>query len=391
MRRSVFFVLVSGMAACSPGATKDSAAPVDSGFNLDTDLNPEGGIFDPTKDNDGDGYLFADDCDDRNPEVNPGAFDLPGDAIDNDCNGKVDDADDCQDASLKLESWNPYEFAQALGLCRFTKGDATGKAKTWGVLDAKLVRADGIGAPERVQYGIMSKLGGWVTPREGANFVVLSSGTARPPSHADWVAPRDPSFITSSVVVPPAGWPRNTAGCPAPFDKTANDSVNLRLTIRVPTNAKAFSFDFDFYSSEYITYACSAYNDTFVAILQTSVAMNPSFGGNVAVDGLGNPINVNSGFFEVCSPGTAASGTKYPCPKGITELQGTGFWNDASPQDHGATSWLQSKAPVAPGETITIQFMIWDTGDHALDSSVLIDNWKWDVKPTTGPDTARPR
>jgi hypothetical protein len=44
-----------------------------------------------------------------------------------------------------------------------------------------------------------------------------------------------------------------------------------------------------------------------------------------------------------------------------------------------------------PGETITIQFMIWDTGDHDLDSTVLVDNWKWEVEPTTGPATGRPR
>jgi hypothetical protein len=119
--------------------------------------------------------------------------------------------------------------------------------------------------------------------------------------------------------------------------------------------------------------------------------MNPSFGKNICRDNLGNPINVNSGFFEVCTPGTSKSGTKYACPKGITELAGTGYWNDASPLDFGATSWLQTKSPVVPGETITIQFMIWDTGDHALDSTVLLDNWKWDVNATTGPETGRPR
>jgi len=391
MRRSVFAVVAVGVVACSADHSTDNPPPADSGLNVDSNLDLDGQTFDPTRDNDGDGWIFTEDCDDRNPEVNPGAFDLPGDRVDNDCNGKIDDVEECDTAALKLESWNPYEFAQALGLCRFTNADATGKNKTWGVIDAKLVRADGIGAPARVQHAIMPRFGSWVNPRAGSNLVVLSSGTARLPTSPDWVAPRDPSYSTTSVAVPPAGWPRNTAGCPAPFDKTANDSINLRLTIRVPTNAKAFSFEFDFYSSEYITYVCSSYNDTFVALLDGKTPMNPSFGGNVAVDGVGNAINVNSGFFEVCTPGTSKSGTKYPCPKGITELAGTGFWNDASPQDHGATSWLQTKAPVVPGETITIQFMIWDTGDHFLDSSVLLDNWQWDEKPTTGPETGRPR
>jgi hypothetical protein len=391
MRRSVFIVVVVGIAACSPGNDKSTPPPRDSGLNIDTSLDLDGQVFDPTKDNDGDGWVFNEDCDDRNPEVNPGAFDLPGDKVDNDCNGKVDDVDECDTAPMKTESWNPYEYAQALGLCRFTKADATGKEKTWGVIDAKLLRADGIGAPERVQHGIMQKFGSWVNPVGGANFVVLSSGTARLPTSSQWIAPRDPSYKAGSVVVPPAGWPRNTAGCPAPFDKTANDSVNLRLVIRVPTNAKAFSFNFNFFSSEYLTYVCSQYNDTFVALLDSKTEMNPSFGKNICRDDLGNPINVNSGFFEVCTPGTAKTGQKYACPKGVTELAGTGFWNDAVPQDHGATSWLETKSPLVAGETITIQFMIWDTGDHDLDSTVLVDNWKWEVEPTTGPATGRPR
>jgi hypothetical protein len=390
VRRPTLVAIVAAAAACSPSSEKGDARP-DAGLQIDSSLAFDGQVFDPTKDNDGDGYLFADDCDDRNPEINPGAFDLKGDGVDNDCNGKTDDADDCDLAPLKLESFLPLDYAQAIGLCRFTDAAATGKDKKWGVIDAKLLRADGIGEPARVQYGIMQKFGGWVTPRNGTNFVVLSTGTARPPSSPEWIAPRDPSFRTTSVVVPPAGWPRNTVGCPAPFDKTANDSVNLKLTIRVPTNARAFSFNFNFYSSEYLTYVCSQYNDTFVALLESGVPMNPTFGKNVCRDDMGNPINVNSGFFEVCTPGTSKMGVKYGCPKGVTELAGTGFWNDSVPQDHGATSWLETTSPVIPGETITIQFMIWDTGDHVLDSSVLIDNWQWDVKPTTSASTGRPR
>ena len=56
---------------------------------------------------------------------------------------------------------------------------------------------------------------------------------------------------------------------------------------------------------------------------------------------------------------------------------GTGFWDEKKPRENGATSWLQTRAPVVPGEVITLQFMIWDTGDHILDSSVLLDNFTW--------------
>ena len=43
----------------------------------------------------------------------------------------------------------------------------------------------------------------------------------------------------------------------------------------------------------------------------------------------------------------------------------------------GATGWLTSKAAVTPGEAFTLDLMIWDTGDGDLDSSVLLDNFKW--------------
>jgi hypothetical protein len=36
-----------------------------------------------------------------------------------------------------------------------------------------------------------------------------------------------------------------------------------------------------------------------------------------------------------------------------------------------------------PSETITIQFIIWDTGDWNYDSSVLLDNWAWAPTPVT--------
>jgi hypothetical protein len=35
--------------------------------------------------------------------------------------------------------------------------------------------------------------------------------------------------------------------------------------------------------------------------------------------------------------------------------------------------------------------MIWDTGDHILDSTVLLDDFKWDAKGTTAPVTDRPK
>jgi hypothetical protein len=55
----------------------------------------------------------------------------------------------------------------------------------------------------------------------------------------------------------------------------------------------------------------------------------------------------------------------------------------------GATGWLTTTTPAKPGETITLEYIIWDTGDSQYDSSVLIDNFIWQPGPvTTG--TQRP-
>src|SRR5205085_9037553 len=162
----------------------------------------------------------------------------------------------------------------------------------------------------------------------------------------------------------------------------------------VPTNAKTFTFDFDFYTSEYIEFSCSPFNDTYVAILNSKAPLDPKFAGNISFDTKGNPINVNSDFFQVCTPGTSSypGGGKitYSCPLGRGELAGTGYEGGDSKQ-HGATSWLQTRANVIPGEEIEISFMIWNTSDHILQSAIVLDNWKWSAEGTTAPITDRPK
>jgi hypothetical protein len=72
---------------------------------------------------------------------------------------------------------------------------------------------------------------------------------------------------------------------------------------------------------------------------------------------------------------------------GDTGLQGTGYEGGIG----GGTGWLTTTSPVTPGETITLRFMIFDEGDHILDSVVLIDNFRWQANAATGgPSTVRP-
>ncbi len=42
-----------------------------------------------------------------------------------------------------------------------------------------------------------------------------------------------------------------------------------------------------------------------------------------------------------------------------------------------AASWLTTTAPVEPGATITLRLGIYDSGDPALDSTALLDRFRW--------------
>lgn len=335
-------------------------------------------------DHDGDGYTGQDgDCLDCDPTVNAGAFDFV-DTIDNDCNGTIDDEVLVCDNNLALSNSNPLDHAKAIDLCRTTTASATGASKTWGVYtsDARLVQADASSTPHNRSYGLMSQFGNSQNAAfKGNRLAVYSSGTARVPGQPSYVDPNGQvaSFNQGTDCAFPAGFPANAAGCPATAGN-ANDSTGLFLKIRVPTNAQSFSYNFRYFSSEYPEWLCTIYNDHFVGLLESNQNV-----GNISFDSMNNPVSVNVGFFNV--PG---------CPTCTSNvLTNTGFDGTCSGQIcGGATDWLQTSAPVDPGEEITMHFSVWDQGDHVWDSSVLIDNWTWsaqpalvDTQPVTPPST----
>jgi hypothetical protein len=157
---------------------------------------------------------------------------------------------------------------------------------------------------------------------------------------------------------------------------TAFDPAALQITLRVPSNASSYQVDFNFYTFEFPEFVCDAYNDFFV-LLQSPAPATSQF-GNVAFDNLGNPVSVNNGYLEVCSPQTAG-GKSFDCPQGPALLSGTGFDTDEFGGSRAATGWLMTHSPVQPGSEVTLRFAVWDTGDPGLTSTVLVDNFRWVV------------
>jgi hypothetical protein len=157
--------------------------------------------------------------------------------------------------------------------------------------------------------------------------------------------------------------------------------VGLEVVLVAPTNAKGFSFNFDFFTYEWPGFVCSMYNDFFVALLLPFPMGQTD--GNISFDSMGNPVSVNNAFLEVCGCVTnppnpcQAGGKMFPCSLGDMPLVGTGFGKDTAGSDHGSTYWLETKAPVKPHQQITVRWAVYDSGDGVLDTTTLVDNFQW--------------
>jgi hypothetical protein len=336
----------------------------------------------------------------------PANYDVPGDNCDNDGDGKIDNAIAC-DTGLTA-SGDAMAFAKSIGLCQTASATDT----KWGVISATFTNGHtSTKSPNDAQHGILGKFGNVVKPREGAMFGVISSGSATEedtdmgPAFKGFKNGMQPGSIPGFPGGglggdAPTGYPKTSPGCgTVGIANTVNDVINVKLQIRVPVNAKGLAFDFDFWSGEWPEFVCTTFNDSFIAYLG-SKAFNNGAPENMSFDAKNNPVSVNNGFFDRCTPNTmtGCAGQKQvtaACPGGAAELAGTGFEDvgsycgSANSTGGGATGWLTSQAPVQGGEVITLEFMIWDTGDSSYDSSVIIDNFQWQGKATP-PGTGRP-
>jgi hypothetical protein len=296
----------------------------------------------------------------------------------------IADPDGPCDDDIPASTEDPFDGARAVGLCKQAVGD-----DDWGVIDAQWVRVDGAedipASHFDIGHGVLARFGKRVQPHEGTRLLVLSSGTARLPGQLGYQSPvgYDKGYTGSS----PDGYPKESPACEGVVTGATHDDVALQVILRAPPDAQSFGFDFDFFTYEWPDWVCSEFNDFFVALLQP--APDGLQDGNISFDQLGNSVSVNNAFVRVCDclhePPCLAPPLSpliaYDCELGNDQLTDTGF------EDRAATGWLETKAPVEPGAVIKLRWGVYDSGDGLLDSTTVIDHFRWLGDPADSPGT----
>jgi hypothetical protein len=392
---------------------------------------------------DDDGWLVSEgDCCDlpgscgSEPEaINPGAIEISGNQIDDNCNlFDEEDTAPC-DGALLSSSDLAEDYARALGICRTTTATPAKPEATWGLIEAELLRADGSPLVDVRAKSIRPAFGS-VSPaaHEGNSIAVLSTGIAADgvqtnpgpnlgapassymstfheplPSEVDLLATcAGPAciadwFASENLPLKAANELPTAPDCqPTLAPNLAYDSVMLRLSLRAPTNMKSFRFRMYFLSAEYPEYVCSSYNDQLVALIDTPDGTpeipNPS-DKNLAtyVDSELQkwPVGINvakgTNLFSVCES-NAVNPTCWDddvasasCSLGADQLLGTGFEKPMGQSCTlgGGTGWLTMSGNVVPGELVELRIVIWDVNDTAFDSMVLLDGFAWQPDSVT--------
>jgi hypothetical protein len=255
------------------------------------------------------------------------------------------------DGGLAMASTDPLHAARTMGICD-------------GLVSAAWVYPNGAaattGAAFDIGHGLLPSFGTNNTPREGVALLALSSGAARAEGQTGYSAALDKGYATA----PPAGFPQAAATCPAP-STSGYDGIALQVVLVVPAGVRFLAFDYAYFTRDYPTWACTTFVDQAAALV-TGLTGSPAV-QNVLRDPSGNPMVVSPTSMRAC---TASTG--YTCPLGTAILAATGF------ASNGSSGWIRStNLAVTPGDTVRATFMIWDTGDAANDSSLLLDNFTW--------------
>src|SRR5262249_42408792 len=157
---------------------------------------------------------------------------------------------------------------------------------------------------------------GVVTPKEGGNMVLLSTGLAVDKKSASFVEPQiGTSLSGTNEYANPEPTLKAAPGCGMGQPDRVNDYTEWVVRLKAPSNAHSFSFNFQFFSAEYPEFVCTEYNDEFLVLMESQNEFQKA--ENISFDEHMNPITVNNGFFTVCQNDTSKPQTKH-CSRPVT-------------------------------------------------------------------------
>lgn len=109
------------------GATGGGGPLIDAGGGAGTGGGTSTCNAGPTEDYDKDGFTIQDgDCNDCEPNANPGAFDVMGNGVDEDCDGTPDNTvEHCDETIPDVGYTDPMAAAAAIGLCHVATASTT--------------------------------------------------------------------------------------------------------------------------------------------------------------------------------------------------------------------------------------------------------------------------
>jgi hypothetical protein len=201
--------------------------------------------------------------------------------------------------------------------------------------------------PNNTPNGVSnSAIGGF--PVDGTSYGILTSGNA---SGVDQVG----TFQSTSN------------GGAAVRGDTDRDVSVLKIDLTVPAGANCLSFNFKFMSEEFPNFVGSAFNDAFIAELDTtswttngSTIFAPN---NFAFDSSNDVVSINSTGIGGMTPADGAG----------TAFDGNTSGNPGADSAGAATKLLSASTQVTGGAH-SLYLSLFDQGDQILDSAVFLDN-----------------